>query len=147
MIKTNKIYVKELLTNLRVLSVEWEPRAESTWLVQYKDYSPIKLYDIRSKTLAEDRNLIGKEIEAQIYLSDSKVVFSTEKEKVIRFDNGSLVMTGIYEDTIEYIDKHEKIETYILSSVIPIEIGEVPASARIGDWLTAEGEGHITLLR
>ena len=147
MIKTNKTYTKGLFIKLKVLNVEWEPHAASTWLVQYKDYPPIQLDEIGFKTLAEDKNLVGTEIEAQLYLNDSKVIHSAKKDKTMKLNNGRIVFTGKFEDIIKYFDKNKIINTYILDSILPIEIGSIPLTARVGDWLSAEGEGNIVLLR
>jgi hypothetical protein len=71
-----------------------------------------------------------------------------KKEKDISFEGGFLKVTGQVDDIIEFSIENkdntiEKFISYKLNSVFPIEITDLPKGAKLGDWVTIEGEAQI----
>ena len=148
MIKSEKLFVPELKTKFRIIEVDWEPHSESTWTLQYKSFPIFRAYEKVCATKEKDERLVGQEIEAHIDVSVDESAKALKKEKKFLFKDGWVKVTGLVEDSIEYYlkNKDKSIEKYIdykLNSVFPVKISSIPEGAKIGDWITIEGEASI----
>ena len=144
---TNKLWIQELLTKFKVLKVRWEPHCESTWTIQYQNYEPFRPEEKVFDTIEEDEKLVGKEIEAQIYLSVGKILPTIKKEKSFTHKGGDITVTGIYDDIILLENNGETYIGYKLDSVFSLKISNIPGGAQIGDWITVKGEPTLVLPR
>ena len=147
MIKAEKLFIPELKANFRVIEVDWEPISESTWTLQYEDYPIFMAYNLNA-TKEEHEKLAGQEIEACIDICVYKGVRILKKEKDFSSKDGFLKVTGQVDDIIEFsIESRDKtIQKYIeykLNSVFPVIISRLPKGAKLGDWVTIEGEAYI----
>ena len=147
MIKTEELFIPELKAKFKVIEVDWEPISESTWTLQYEDYPIFMAYNLFA-TKEEHKKLAGQEIEACIDIFFYEGVKIIKKEKDISFEGGFLKVTGQVDDIIEFsIGSRDKtIQKYIeykLNSVFPVIISRLPKGAKLGDWVTIEGEAQI----
>lgn len=137
--KDESLFLPELRTKFKVLNVQWDPHADSTWELQYKDI--VTFFATSLDTKEEDEALF--EVEAHIKIFDGESEFALKEEKSVLLKDGSLEFTGIITDEIKYFTerKGQTVEyiTYKLDSVFPLEAGDCPENVKIGDWVTVNG--------
>lgn len=150
-VKKAGLFTPELKARFKVLNVHWEPHSESEWILQYKDYGQFLAYDKVFSTKEKHEQLADKEIEAHIYVLVDDKEIATRKEKRFSYKDGWVTVTGIFEDDIKSYSKHkyngkyEEYTNYRLNSIFPVEVSELPEGAKIGDWVTVQGEAEIVL--
>ncbi len=143
----DSMIIPELVHKFKVLNVHYEPHSESFWKIQYKNYAPFGVTDKGFSTLKEDEKAI--EINAQINLDVENVLPTSVKKKAIVGSGGEFwgTVTGIYTDTIKVRIGEAVFFSYIVDSIFPLRVTKMPAEAKIGDWVTLEGELMLDLPR